>query len=275
MPLLNVPVLHNSTPHLGAYIICCNEERHLGRALASVAGLDEIVVVDSGSTDRTLEIARSHGARVISHPWQGYAGQKQFALSLCTATYVLNLDADEEASPELIAELRTIAATGTVDGLSIPIAEVFLGKPMPAAAKRNSKVRFFRRTAGHYGSVAVHENVLVDGVIHPTKAPIWHYGEQSLEIKVNKINRYSSLRTIDNYGKGRKPSTIKLLVVFPLTLLKSLLLRRTILAGQRGLIAACTNAFYAFLKEAKLFEAHWAGEEVNAGTSTANPSARQ
>lgn len=244
-------------PRLGAYIICCNEELHLDRALASIASLDEIVVVDSGSTDQTLEIAHSHGARVISHPWQGYAGQKQLALSLCTADYVLNLDADEEASPELIAQLREITETAAVDGLSIPIAEVFLGKPMPTAVKRNCKIRFFRREAGHYSIAAVHENAIVDGAISTTNAPIWHHGEQSIEIKMEKINRYSSLRAIENYNKGRRPSTVRLLFVFPLSLIKSLLLRRTILAGHRGLIAAFTNAFYAFLKEAKLFEASW------------------
>lgn len=263
-------------PRVGAYIICCNEEHHLRRALASVNSLDEIVVVDSGSTDKTLEIARSFGARVSTQSWLGYARQKQFALSQCTADYVLNLDADEAASPELIAQLREIAEAPAVDGLSIPIAEVFLGEPMPAVAKRNRKIRFFRREAGSYTSATVHENVIVDGIVAKTDFPIWHFGEESIKVKVDKINRYSTLRAIESDAKGRKPSTIKLILVLPLTLAKSLILRRTIFAGRRGVIAAFTNGFYAFLKEAKLFELSWSKEDTACSDSkTAKPMAKQ
>jgi glycosyltransferase involved in cell wall biosynthesis len=252
-----LPPAATDAPLLGVYLICCNEEQHIARALASVAAFDELVVVDSGSTDRTLEIARAHGATVYSHPWEGYSRQKQHALSLCRARYVLNLDADEEATPELAAELRAAATAGRIDALEVPIAEVFLGAAMPPGVKRNAKVRFFRRALGSYGAETVHEGIRIEGRIERAHAAIRHYGEDSLATKVDKINRYSSLRAAERYRRGRRPSTLKLLAVFPLALLKSLLLRRTLLAGRRGLIAAVSNAYYAFLKEAKLFEARW------------------
>ena len=115
---------------LSIAIVALNEEANLGRVLESVRWADEIVVVDSGSSDRTCDIAREYGARVVHEPWRGYTGQKNYALELCTKDWVLSLDADEEVSPELATEIRSILANSSaLDGYSIPVSYTHLTLP--------------------------------------------------------------------------------------------------------------------------------------------------
>ena len=132
---------------LSIAIVALNEEANLGRVLESVRWADEIVVVDSGSTDRTCDIARECGARVINEPWRGYTGQKNYSLELCTKDWVLSLDADEEVSPELADEIRGVLAnSGPLDGYSIPRKNLFLDRWMKHGGfYPDPKLRLFRR----------------------------------------------------------------------------------------------------------------------------------
>src|SRR5262249_57886274 len=131
---------------LSIAIVALNEEANLPRTLASVRWADEIVVVDSGSTDRTCEIAREYGARVIIEPWRGYTAQKNYALEMCTKDWILSLDADEEVSPELTEEIRRVlAGTGTAAGYSMPRKNLFLGRWMRHGGfYPDPKLRLFR-----------------------------------------------------------------------------------------------------------------------------------
>lgn len=237
------------------FIICKNEAANIGRALESVDKFDDIVLVDSGSTDETLEIARRYPCRRYFQAWLGYARQKQLALELCRHDWALNIDADEELSPELRAEIAAfLQAPGNHAGLSIPIRESFSGVLSHPRTHQNRHIRFLHRARGHYDSSDVHEGIVLDGPAAKARHPILHYGESSIAVKVAKNNAYSTLRAEERHRKGRKPSISKLIVIFPVMFLKSYFIRRAYLNGWRGFVIAMTNAFYAFLKEAKLFE---------------------
>ena len=240
---------------VGCFIICKDEADNIGRALDSVAELDEVVVVvDAGSSDGTADIARARGARVLRREWAGFSAQKQFALTQARARWVLNLDADEEASAELVAELRAFAEAGRGAGLKIPRRERQFGKWQSAGTRRNALVRFFRRDLARYGDHAVHEEVIVDGEVLRARNVIFHRGERTIADKVAKINLYSSLRAEERRAKGRRGSRLKLALAFPFAFFRSLILRRAFLDGWRGFANAAANGFYALLKEAKLLE---------------------
>lgn len=237
------------------YIITLNEEQHIRRALESVKDFVEVIVVDSGSVDKTLDIAKEYGAQLSYHPFVSFSQQKSHALSLCTQPWVLNIDADEQVSRQLKNDITACIESNKCDALKIPIEDMFLGMPPHKLGKKHSKVRFFRREKGTYAANLVHEGVSIDGVVQQVSGSIVHYGETSIEVKVTKNNLYSSLRAKEKHAKDKKPSIFKLVLVFPATLIKSFLFRRNFLNGRRGFIGSMINAFYAFLKEAKLFEA--------------------
>jgi len=246
------------------YIVAQNNAQWLEALLDSVRDFKEVLILDSGSTDDTYAIAaRYPNVRIQHQDWLGYAAQKSLALSLCHEPWALNLDGDEELSPELREEIREwIAADGLmgqgdarIDGLITPIRDSFMGKVAHPYTKQNAKVRFFRRDKGHYDlSNDAHEMVLVDGVVRQAKGPIYHYGLIDITVKVDKNNRYSSLKAEEKGRKSKRPSMLKLVLVMPLVFLKSFIIRRDFLNGRRGFIGSMINAFYAFLKEAKLYE---------------------
>ena len=241
---------------ISVYIVTKNEEHNIERAISSLDGLGEVIVVDSGSTDQTVELAKKCGAIVSHNDWQGMAQQKEHAKNLCSNQWVLNLDADEEVSPELKAEILDVIKRTDIAGANIPIEEYFLGFPIHGKTKKNSHVRLFKKDKGTYGYERFHETPTVDGSIVNLKGGIRHYGETSIEVKVSKINLYSSGKAIDKFENGRSYSLLKLISIMPLAFIKSYILKRNFLNGVRGFIGSNINAFYAFLKEAKLYEAY-------------------
>lgn len=246
---------------ISVYIVTKNEEHNIERAISSVKGLGEVVVVDSGSTDKTVEIARKCGAKVSHNDWQGMAQQKEHAKNLCANKWVLNLDADEEVSPELKSEIIDVVKRTDIAGANIPIEEYFLGYPIHRKTKKNSHVRLFKRDKGAYGHERFHETPTVEGKVIDLKGGIRHYGETSIEVKVSKVNLYSSGKAIDKFEKGKSYSVLKLILIMPLAFIKSYVLKRNFLNGVRGFIGSMINAFYAFLKEAKLYEANLKGRQ--------------
>lgn len=236
------------------YIICKNEEKHIKRVLESIKEFDEIVVVDSGSTDNTLNIAKEYTNKIFHQDWLGFAKQKEYAKNLCQNDWVLNLDADEQLTEELKKEIEKVIEENKIDGLNIKISSQFLGKFNSEKSKFNRRIRFFRKSAGHYPDKLVHESIVVKGKINKADGFIYDYGTMDLKTHLNKINEYSSLRADEKFAKNKKSSFAKLLFVFPLAFLKSFIIKRGFLNGMRGFIAAMNNSFYAFLKEAKLYE---------------------
>lgn len=239
------------------YIVTLNCAVWLDQTLASVADFAEVIILDSGSTDPTYEIAAHYPNVRISHQaWQGYAGQKALALAQCTQDWVLNLDGDEELSAALRAELIQAIQEDQVDALQIPICDLFLGQLSQRGVKQHAKIRFFRRQFGQYDlSHQAHEGILMNSVdVRRAKHSILHYGESSIDVKVDKNNQYSTLKAQEKFQKHKQPSLLKLILVMPLFFFKSYIIRRNFLNGWRGFVSSMVNAFYAFLKEAKLFE---------------------
>ena len=236
------------------YIICKNEEKHIRRVLESVKDFSEIIVVDSGSSDNTLNIVKEFTNNIFHQDWLGFAKQKEFAKSLCTRDWVLNLDADEEVTTNLKNEIIKTIEENKIDGLNIKISSSFMGEFNSEKSKFNRRVRFFRKSAGYYPEKLVHESIVINGKIKDADGFIYDYGTLDLKTHINKINEYSSLRAEEKFAKNKKASVIKLLLVFPLSFIKSFIIKRGFLNGFRGFIAAMNNSFYAFLKEAKLYE---------------------
>ena len=237
------------------YIIACNEERHIRRALESVRDFAEVILVDSGSTDATCEIARSFpNVKCLHRAWQGYAQQKQWALEQCAHDWVLNIDADEEVSPELAEAIAKTVAEGKADALRFPIPEVFLDKLFPSEIL--TKIRCFRRAKGRYNLThLVHEQVILadDAVVALTRAPLRHYGLVSMEAVIAKQNAYSTLKAQERFAKGRRYSLFRLATLFPATFFRGYVLKGGFRNGVPGFISAVNAAYYSFAKEAKLY----------------------
>src|SRR5271154_5344803 len=176
-------------------IVAMDEEANIGRTLASVRWADEIVLVDSGSKDRTCEIAREHGARVVVEPWRGYVAQKQYAIDLCTKDWVLLLDADEEVSPGLADEIRAaIARPNAASGYKLPRKNLFLGRWIKHGGfYPDPKLRLFRRGAGQFEERLVHEDLRVEGTTASLHNHLLHHAYPTIEDYLEHMNRYSSL----------------------------------------------------------------------------------
>lgn len=239
---------------VSVYIICQNEAEHIRRVLESVKDLDEVIIVDSGSTDDTLEIAKEYTNKIYHQEWLGFAGQKEYAKNLCSHEWVLNLDADEQLTQELKSEIEETIKEDSIDGLDIKISSKYLGEFNHPLSKFNRRIRFFRKDKGYYPQKLVHESIVIKGKVEKAKGFILDYGTLNLETHLRKINEYSSLRSQEKVEKGKKASVLKLLTILPLAFFKSYVIKRGFLNGLRGFIAATNNAYYAFLKEAKLHE---------------------
>lgn len=253
---------------ISAYFITLNEADTIEAAIKAVSELDEIIVVDSGSTDGTKEIAMSLGAKVIHQDWLGFAKQKAFALSLCSNNWCFNLDGDEVISPEALKEIRMLVDKNEADAIRVPFEDIFMGQPMHAKSAKRSIVRVFNKRCVTYPEDRlVHENVTVKGKEIRSGHNIDHYGYETVEKLMDKQNKYSSLGAKQKYAKKKKSSLLKLICVFPLILFKTYFLRKLFLSGRRGFIQANVEAMYAFLKEAKLYELNYLdGNETNKNT---------
>ena len=244
------------TINASVYVICCNEEQHIQRLLDNVRDFSEVILVDSGSTDQTCEIASSYpNVTIYTHEWLGYARQKDYALKLCTHDWVINLDADEILSDELKNDIKNTITLNECDALQCPLSEVFLGRPAHKLSKHSDKIRFFKRKCGQYNlNVSVHESISITGKIKPVNGVIYHYGLTSIETMIKKNNEYSTLAARDKFAKGKRACGAKLFSNFCWAFFRAYVLKRLFLNGRAGFIHSMSIGFYAFLKEAKLYE---------------------
>ena len=238
------------------YVICCNEEQHIERLLENVKEFKEVILVDSGSTDQTLGIAEKFSNVTIYHQlWLGYAKQKAFALSKCANNWVLNLDADEILSDELKKDIKKAITLSNCDAISCPLSEVFLGKTAHPFSKHADKIRFFKKTHGEYNlDVLVHESISIKGKINSVRGVIYHHGLSSIETMVQKNNQYSTLAACTKFARKKKSNISKLVFSFFWAFFRAYFLKRFFLNGVQGFIHSMSIGFYAFLKEAKLYE---------------------
>lgn len=239
---------------LSAVVTTFNNASTLARCLGSLAFCDEIVVLDSDSSDATRDIAIAHGAHVFVEAFKGYGPQKQSAIDKATHDWVLLLDADEHLSERGRNTIERELHSPRADGYRLPRQEwLFWRWPHPAT-RGNHQLRLFRRSRGGMNQVPVHAAPEVQGRVVDLDAPFRHYGETELAIRVEKVNRYSSGLIEHTRGKRRRFIALRLLCYPMLAFLKLYIGKRYFLNGWAGFFAAKTQSFYAFLKYAKLLE---------------------
>lgn len=241
-------------PALTVILISYNEEQDLPRALASLAGVaDEIVVVDSGSTDRTCEIAQAAGARVHSRKMDNFAAQKNFAASLATNDWILSLDCDQELSPELRSSIqRWKEQTPDKDGYELVQLSNYLGGWIRHSGwYPEYRLLLFRRGKGKFVS-ALHERVDIDGPAGRLPGQLFHYTIRSLAEHQAKLEVMSTLAAEDMFARGRKSWRPAMIFAAPWTVLQRLVFQLGILDGRRGWLIAWNSGKYIYLKYRKL-----------------------
>ncbi len=246
-------------PLLSLAIITLNEEANIERCIRSVPWAADIVVVDSGSVDRTVEIAERLGARVFREKWRGYRGQKIRATELCRHDWVLSLDADEALSPEAVHELEGVFAAGrlaggTVDGFEFPRLSHHMGRWIRHGGwYPDWQLRLFHRGRARWSAGHVHERVVAprtERLLHP----IHHWPFRDLAEQVRTNNDYSGLGARDLFERGRAFSLVALVFKPWSKFIETYLLKRGFLDGLPGFIISVGAAYSVFLKFAKLRE---------------------
>jgi glycosyltransferase involved in cell wall biosynthesis len=241
---------------ISATIVALNEERNIARAVESLTAVaDEIVVVDSGSSDRTREIAAAHGARVIEEPWRGYAAQKNFAASVATYPYILSIDADEELTPALAEEIAALkTSTLQFDAWTMPRMARYLGRWIRHSGwYPDRKVRLYRRDRAAWQGDYVHESVQVSGTTGQLNSDLLHFTCDSLTRHLESLDRYTSLAAQQLAAEGR-PSFHRLVIDPPWAFLRTYFLQRGFLDGPHGFLIAAMASFYTFTKYSKARE---------------------
>ena len=237
-------------------VITRNEARNISAALESVRWADDIVVVDSGSTDETVAIARRHTGRVVTHPWEGYGAQKNYAAGLAAHDWVLSLDADERVTPALTQEIRALLAAGPArQGYRIPRVTHYLGRWIRSTDwYPDRQLRLYDRRAGRWNDRRVHESVRVDGAVGRLEAEIEHHAYRDVSHHLRTIDRYSTLAADQMRAEGRRVRCVELAAHPPLAFLRNYVARGGLRDGTPGLIVSILNSYYVFLKYAKRWE---------------------
>lgn len=238
---------------LSVIIITKNEADRIAACLDSIAFADEIVVLDSGSTDATCAIAREYGARVeCTADWPGFGPQKNRALDLATGDWVLSIDADEQVTPELAQAIRQVLRAPDADAYRIARLSSFCGRPIRHSGWwPDYVVRLFRRGAGRFTEAAVHERVVVQGRTGTLQGHFLHEPYANLEVFIDKINRYSTEAARSAFERGRRTSLFGPFGHAAWTFIRHYLLRRGFLDGWQGLVLAgmaATGSFYRYVK---------------------------
>ena len=238
-------------------IITLNEARNLSRCLASVAFADDVVVLDSGSTDRTREIGREHGARVFEEPWRGFAAQKNRAAELGRHLWVLSLDADEWLGEGAESEIRGILASPAAHAYAFDRVSSFSGGFVRRAWGHDRHLRLYRRDRARFEGAHVHESLRVDGGLPTGRvgAPLYHLSYRSVADYVDRMNRYTSLAARGLEERGTPFHASRVVFSPAAAFAKHYVLKGGWRDGMRGFVVSAGSAFYVLLKYAKLWEA--------------------
>ncbi|MCF6807147.1 glycosyltransferase family 2 protein [Thiotrichales bacterium 19S9-12] len=243
---------------LSVILIVKNEQRDIKRCLESVQWADEIIIVDSGSTDQTLSIAKNYTNKIFLHDWQGYGRQKQYALSKATKSWVLSLDADEVVTEALKNEILGLFHNFEEqdhDAFQIPFQSYFLDQPVKHGDWKGEKhIRLFKRQKGSFDQAELHENLIIQGKIGKLKGRIDHYSYANLEDVLDKLSRYAIAGAKARYNQGKKSSFFYAWFKSKWAFFRSYVIKLGFLDGKIGFILAYYIADYTFYRYVKLIE---------------------
>ena len=251
--------MNNLAVNISAVIITYNEQENISRCLESIADVaDEIVVVDSCSTDKTAEICSAHSVTFVQHPFEGHIQQKNYAMGLATSDHILSLDADEALSDQLMESILAIKVKWHADAYSFNRQTNYCGRWIKHSGwYPDKKIRLWNRTKGLWGGVNPHDRVVMDkeaSIAHLT-GDLLHYSYTSARQHLEQINRYSSIAAKEAFKQGRRARVLGDILLNPaFTFLKKFLLQLGFLDGRAGLQIASRTAHGKFLKYSKLRE---------------------
>ncbi len=238
---------------ISATIIACDEERNIARAIESLRCCDEIVVVDSGSVDRTVELASNLGARVVECEWRGYSAQKNLAAEKAAYDWILSLDADEALSEALEAEIWQLKKNGPqFDAYTVPRMAQYLGRwILHSGWYPDRKVRLYDRRKARWVGEFVHERVETDGRIGQLKSNLLHFTCSSLSEHMKRLDRYTTLAAQELVARKQKVGWRNLILDPSWTFVRTYFVQLGFLDGIEGLTIAHMAALYTYLKYAK------------------------
>ena len=243
---------------VSAVIITHNEEENIGRCLQAVQKVaDEIIIVDSLSADRTIEIATGFNARIFSLEWKGFGPQKNFGIQQANNDYILALDADEVLTDEAISEIQALKMNGLKGVYEFPLLNFYFGKFLKHGLEYpNYKKRLFDKTKVWWNDNLVHESLIIPQgyPVLRLKGHIQHYSYRSIEHYISKANYYTTIGALELKAKGKKNYLFKMFFSPPFVFIKSYFLKAGFLDGLHGFVTALFNARTNFLKYAKLWE---------------------
>ncbi len=244
---------------ISAVIIAFNEERNIEDAIRSVSWADEILVVDSESTDKTRDLAESLGATVITNPWPGFSAQKQFAMERAANDWILSLDADERVSEELQKEIRVLQQLGKqADGFRIPRLSYYMQKPVRHGGwYPDLQLRLFDKRKGRWNGAVIHESVKMNDGAHVERlnSDIVHYTVENASHHQRMIaERYAPLGAQKMFDDGRRTSPIQAVLASGFAFIRAYFLKLGFLDGFAGFCIAYFAAHNAFLKHVMLIE---------------------
>jgi glycosyltransferase involved in cell wall biosynthesis len=243
---------------LSSVIITLNEEKNIGRCLESLSGIaDEIIVVDSGSTDKTEEICKKYRVRFVQHSFAGHIEQKNFAITQCSNDYILSLDADEALSAELKKSISIVKENWTKDGYSFNRLTNYCGRWIHHCGwYPDAKLRLFIKGKGKWSGVNPHDRfVLSDPKNHGRiEGDLLHYSYYTVEDHLKQVNKFSEIESQSAFKNGRRSNIILILVKPAFKFFRDYILRLGILDGYYGLVICRISMFAMFIKYVKLYE---------------------
>lgn len=241
---------------VSAFVVCCNEERNIGRCLESVKWCDEIIAIDSGSTDKTKEICKSYGAKIHERAWPGFVEQKRYGFEQCSSEWVLNIDADEEVSPELKDEMLShLSKDTTINGYELSRVVFYLGKWWRKGGwYPEYRLRLCRKSETSWGGDEPHEKAFVKGPTLRLRGELRHYTYDDMTHHMRSLNNFARTAALTMQKKGRRFSIFSLLIHPPSRFIKYYFIKRGFLEGFPGLLVACFETWYVFLKYVNLWE---------------------
>lgn len=252
-----------SKPQISAIVVCFNEEENIRACLESLRWCDEIVVVDSFSTDRTVEICRQYTDRIIQRAWAGYRDQKAFAHSQAARDWVMLVDADERVPPELREEIRdALQRFGTrYAAFSVPRLVHYLGRWWWRGGwYPDYDIRVFRRDLATWGGSDPHEKILISGQVRRLRHPLYHFSYRDISDHLRRINHFTDVSSGELIEGGSPWRWMDNLLRPAFRFFRSYVLKRGFMEGFPGFFVAATAAIYVFLKYAKLRERELRGE---------------